>query len=103
MKPRTSLCSPWAPASKRGSPRAIVELAAAAPGEAVDRRRHLRPLLAELLALARRQRGEEVVPARVAAVVPVELVRRAGGEAEPGQPRLLVGGAEQPVDRRALR
>src|SRR5205814_2159157 len=71
------------------------------PLDLADRLVHARALLAQLLALARLERAEEVVPARPAAIAPVVLearARRVAGLAERG---LLVGGAEQPVDRLA--
>src|SRR5690606_34541672 len=65
----------------------------------VDGRPCTLSLLADLLALARGQLGQERVEARVVTVVPVKLVAGPRRETSSDQALALVGGREQPVDR----
>jgi hypothetical protein len=67
----------------------------------LDRGPRPRPLLPQLLALARREAGEEAVEVAIARVVPVELERQPRREAGRVEQGLLLLGHEQEVDRRA--
>ena len=80
----------------------LVELTAAEPLDALDLRLGADALLAQLLAAAAAHLAEEVVVGLIAGVVPVKLHAGARDEAQLGEAGLLLGGAEQPVDRGAL-
>jgi hypothetical protein len=78
------------------------ELAPGYPRQPLDRGARALAFLAKLLALAALERGEEVVERGVIAVAPVKLQRVAREVTGGLEPRLLGGGAEQPVNRRTL-
>src|SRR5262249_20762227 len=87
---------------KERVPDRLGEVAAREPIHRDARRQRVAPLTADGLALARRQRLDEGVEARIAVVLPVELLVGAMQEFLLAQKGAFVLGQEGEVDRRGL-